>query len=532
VICCVALSRALNTHRNRETLVIWLLALGLPFGLRFFVGDSFINTLDEGFLWYGVVETATGGVPVRDFQAYQPGRYYLLVALAQVFGDGLLGLRTSLAVVQSVGLAAALFALKRVVPSPFWLIPIAFAIALWQQPHFKVFESTLSLIAVLVVLRFVERPDAGRSLACGLLFGFGAFVGHNHALYLLLAVASCVCLVTLRDARARSLRTFFAAPIGALLGLAITFGSMIAAPGIYSAIWQRMALIIRAGSTNLTLAVPWPWTLDFTSSWGLAAWGRFGISMLFVLAPAAIVLSAALAWFGSRDGLHRRALLCATSIVGVFYMHHAFARADPPHLAQAIHPAILAGFALFALAPRGRMQRGAILALSTLLVVIAPIGLDRHPLSILWKPSEKMRALDVRGDTLRVPRPVGDRLEAVMRVVAERVAAQDTLLILNAPILYPMLDRSAPTYELFLTLPTAANQQDLMIADLAGVDWVLIQDLAFDGRQELRFRSTNARVWREVEETFVQVSGTGLTPPFQLWKRAARASRQHGATGF
>jgi hypothetical protein len=421
--------------------VIWLLALGLPFGLRFSFGDSFINPMDEGFLWYGVVETATGGVPLRDFQAYQPGRDYLLIALTRVFGDGLLGLRTSLAVVQSMGLAAALFALKRVVPSPLWLIPIAFAISLWQQPHFKVFESTLSLLAVLILLRFVERPDAGRSLACGLLFGFGAFVGHNHALYLLLAIASCICLVTLRDARARRLHTFLAAPLGAVFGLAITFGSMIATPGIYAAIWQQMTLVVRAGSTNMTLAVPWPWTLDFASSWSLEAWGSFGISILFVLASAAIVLAACFAWFGSRDGLQRRALLCSASIVGVFYMHHAFARADPPHLAQAIHPAILAGFGLLVLAPRERIRGVAILGLSTLLVVIAPIGLHRHPLSSLWKSSEEMRALDVRGDTLRVQKPVGDRLEAAQRVV---------------------------------------------------------------------------------EETFFHVSGTGLIPPFQLWKRAVR----------
>ena len=59
---------------------------------------------DEGFLWYGVLQTRAGEIPIRDFQSYDPGRYYWCAAWSFLFGGGILGLRASIAVMQAVGL--------------------------------------------------------------------------------------------------------------------------------------------------------------------------------------------------------------------------------------------------------------------------------------------------------------------------------------------------------------------------------------------------------------------------------------------
>jgi len=66
--------------RKRGVGTAALLSVALPGGLYWLIGHIAVHPSDEGFLWYGVLQTAAGEIPLRDFQSYDPGRYYWATA--------------------------------------------------------------------------------------------------------------------------------------------------------------------------------------------------------------------------------------------------------------------------------------------------------------------------------------------------------------------------------------------------------------------------------------------------------------------
>lgn len=78
-------------------------------------GHVGINLCDEAFLWYGAAAVSHGKVPIRDFYAYDPGRYYLTAFIMKLLGnDGIIASRIAEVYVQGLGLFLALFLLIRV----------------------------------------------------------------------------------------------------------------------------------------------------------------------------------------------------------------------------------------------------------------------------------------------------------------------------------------------------------------------------------------------------------------------------------
>src|SRR5260370_38926730 len=111
---------------------------------------------EEGFLWYGVIQTAHGGVPLRDFYSYDPGRYYWAAAWSPLAGDGLLALRFATALFSAAGLACGLLAARRAISNP-WLLAATGALLLcWMVPRNKIFEPSLALAAVWCAVALLE----------------------------------------------------------------------------------------------------------------------------------------------------------------------------------------------------------------------------------------------------------------------------------------------------------------------------------------------------------------------------------------
>ncbi|MEA2693187.1 MAG: hypothetical protein QOJ16_2574 [Acidobacteriota bacterium] len=517
----------------KEVLFAALLALVLTGALFFVQRRIDWNPSDEGFLWYGAVRTAHGGVPLRDFRSYDPGRYYWAAAWAQLLGDGILALRLSTAVFQACGLFCGLLAARRTVKSRWGLALAGVLLLVWMSPRHKLFEPAMTMAAVLVGVRLLERPSLRRCFGAGVLVGLAGILGKNHGLYCAAAMLSLLLFVHFRIAPARLAPRELARRLLAWgVGVAAGFSPLLAllpVRGFFASYVESFRFFLLQGKTNYPEPFPWPWLelrarLD-SGGGRLDGIGRleltaFGVILLLV--PVFLVTAAVFMAGADRENLKRRALLIASGTVGLFYAHHMYSRTDFFHLTQSLHPILLGVIALPAAVARRRLAVAWLvpaLAAATLLTAVPQMPLFHR---LTAPPDAPFVPFNLAGDEIYLPAHQADVLTTVRWNLDSRVPKGEPILFAaHLPGYYPAFGRPSPVWDSYPMWPGIGGLDERMLAELQAknVRWALIATYPMPGSEELRFQNSYPKVWDYLMENFDHVRTPGMPHRLRLFHR-------------
>jgi len=499
--------------------------VSVPFLLQSNIG---LNLADEAYLWYGAQRTATGEIPIRDFQSYEPGRYYWSAAWFQMFGTGILALRISNALFQCIGLCFGLSAARRAVSKWWMLFLLGIVFVVWMFPRHKLFESSITMVGVWFAVFLIENPSPKKHFATGVFVGIAAFLGRNHGIYNCLGFFMLIIFLHWKTGKGSLGRNLSAWAAGVIVGSIPLIYFLVLVPGFFELFWDRILSNFRHG-TNLPLPVPWPWTVigvvrnSLPGNWPYAAFQFFG-SLSFLFMPLFYLTALIIALVSSKEFLKRGSLFIACAFVGLFYQNHAFSRPDIGHLAQAFHPFLIGLVAIphtFGL----DKKRGAALILALFLVVVAWSGIWAHEyyhyLLGRWSNNPFVHYKIGKDDILINPGQA-KLMDSVAQISSQRSKKEDDILIApHWPGFYPVLGKKSPVWQTYFLLPATEALQEKMIVQMenAPVQSIIIGDVPLDGRDDLRFRCTHPMIWSHILDKYEIVPTEGLPPNYQLFIR-------------
>jgi hypothetical protein len=499
-----------------------LVAVVLASGYYALGGNRGFDMADTGFLWYGVQRTALGEVPIRDFASYDPGRYYGLAALVQLQGDdGFLALRRAQAVFHGFALAATLMLISGVggrghsLP---WLV-LWGCIIVWWIP---VYAGMTPVWVVVSLTWLVAQPDRRwRHFLAGVVIGAAAFVGRNHGVY---GVLGYVVLSTSQWLGGSAVWRWPVAWRGALSaagGVVIGYLPMIAlivfSPGFSARFWDSIIHILFEVKTAhlLPLPTPWPWQAGLKG--GLRDIPiQYAIGLVFlglsVLGWSSWFLLAAKA---------RRAWLWPPVVLGALamvpgYAHYAFTRADVAHLSGGIQPALIVFAVACTLLRPARAWFGASVALGVTVVV----GSSYQP-AVISRIYGWQDWVEVGADRVLMSRETARLVGWSLQVHRDLAEPERSFLALPYSIgLHAMTKTQCPIHEIYPLLPRTKAFQESEIERLRAdpPSFVILEDKALDGKEELRFQNTFPILHAYIYENFDFVSRPELPAHIQVLK--------------
>lgn len=519
-------------------LLVLLLAVLFSAGAFLLQGHFGLGLSDEGYFWYGVQRVLAGEIPLRDFGAYDPGRYYFAAALLGLAGDdGLLALRAVSAFVQAIGIYAALMMVMEAARRSGRAVLVALLLcsaailALWMFEHYKQYDRTMAILLLLMLARLLQEPNRNRYFAFGFTVGLAAVIGRNHGLYG--AIGGLLALLYLafdrRDGKPGF--HFSAGPLywgaGVVVGFLPILLLSLFAPGFFDAFLASNRMLLEMGGTNLAIPVPWPWILP-TATASLedvvktVVQGGLFISLL-------IFAIAGLAYLGycRVKGRPQAPGFAAAVFMAPGYAHYAFSRADVYHLAIGILPLLVVALILLASTDRKWMAGvGLVVLLATSFLVTFRF----HPIEReCGRQTNRYGCtrLIVGHDELTVRLLTASLVGDLRKMAAATPPDREVLILPWLTGAYAVLGKRSPVWDTYAAFPRSETFQRAEIERIrqAKPGMIYLANSALDGNPALTYSNTNPLIFRHIIENYVLVTRLGnsyLFRPPELVGQAVR----------
>ncbi len=516
-------SMSQDAQNNKYTPVtILAISFLLIFLLFIWQGNKGFTLWDEGFLWYGVQRVLLGEVPIRDFMAYDPGRYYWSAALLSIFGDyGIMSVRAAVAIFQALGLFVGLILIAQSEKSEskyrvIFLVMSAVILAVWMFPRHKLFDISLSIFLIGILTFLVRNPIPKRYVIAGTCVGLVAVFGRNHGVYGAAGSLGVVAWLTIKNRSGLGfLKGFVLWGAGVVVGYipVILMGLLI--PGFAISFWESIRFLFELKATNLP--VPWPWMVNFTAVSVIdAARSVYNVLVGFFFIGTLVFGGLAVAWVVHQrlKEKHVPPALVATAFLALPYAHHAFSRADVGHLAQGIFP-LLVGCLVILSSSQARIKWPLV---ATLCAASFGVMLESHPgLKCLAKQCVNV---EISGSNLQIGPGKANNI-ALLRQLSNDYAPNGQAFIAAPfwPGAYALLERRSPMWEIYALFPRpeAFEKKEIERIKVSKPRFAFIFDFPLDGRDELRFKNTHPLIHQYILNNFEPLPSSH-NPAYQIYK--------------
>lgn len=504
-------------QRIRTALSALGLAVAVVLALFVWEAADGFSLWDEGFLWYGAQRVLLGEVPIRDFMAYDPGRYYWSAGYMWLTGNnGIMALRESAAIFQVAGVCGGLYLIARgdrlAKANLVYLLVSAVTLAVWMLPRHKVFDASVAILLVAGLALLAETPTPKRCFAAGLCVGLAAVFGRNHGVYAVAASLGIFAWLCAKPGPPLAVWPFVFWAAGIAAGFSPVLAMALTVPGFAAAFWESVRFLFEVRATNLPLPVPWPWRIDLATLSAGVAIQQMLVGLFFIALPAFGVAAIALAIRQRRRGQLPPPGFVAAAFLALPYAHYAYSRADIGHLALGIFPLLIGTLVLLARQPRFVKWAGAgVLAAASL-----SAALVAHP---GWQ-CDVMTCIETTISNDRIAVDLATAADiALLRGLDQETPASHALVVMPFwPGAYALLGRKAPMWEIYSLFPRPAAFEQAEIARIKAAQpaRILLLDLPLDGREELRFRSTHPLTYHYFMTQFEPVPGRTRPPRILL----------------